>query len=39
MDAMKIRAANVSEQFFNWSLFAICAAVTYFGSVGLLIAR
>jgi hypothetical protein len=37
MEAMKTRVSNVSEQFFNWSLFAICAAVTYFGSVGLLI--
>ena len=34
---MKVRASNFGESFFNWSLFAITAIVTYVGSMGLLI--
>jgi hypothetical protein len=34
---MKTRASNVGETFFQWSLFAITAAVTYGGSMALLI--
>jgi hypothetical protein len=34
---MKATASNLSEQFFNWSLFAISAIVTYVGGLALLI--
>jgi hypothetical protein len=32
-----MKASNLSEQFFTWSLFAISAILTYAGGLALLI--